>query len=125
MRGNGAYNGRYYYDWPKSDSKSVEPPQMQASMDRGALKLIWDRQSNAREYEITWNSNTQKCGTFVQLYKGSKTDYVIPRQFVDGKMQFKIRAINKCGVASPYSRTLILTITKSGGGGAPAKDCSG
>jgi hypothetical protein len=40
-------------------------------------------------------------------------------------MQFKIRAINECGVASAYSRTLILTITKSGGGGAPAKDCSG
>ena len=41
-------------------------------------------------------------------------------------MQFKIRAINKCEVASAYSRTLILTVSSSSGGSAqPERDCDG
>lgn len=61
----------------------------------------------------------------MQLSKSDETKTVIPEQFVDGKMQFKIRAYNKCGIPSSFSRTLILTITKSGGPAPRERNCDG
>ena len=39
---------------------------------------------------------------------------VIPREFVSGRMKFKVRSVNKCGTKSDYSRVLTLTITGNG-----------
>jgi hypothetical protein len=83
-------------------------------MSRKGLQLKWANQDRAKAYEITWNTKNQECGEFVKLTRTSKTSHLIPKQYVSGTMQFKIRAINRCDVASAYSRTLILTVSSSG-----------
>ena len=93
-------------------------------MSRKGLTLKWARQSKAKAYEIVWNTKTQECDEFVNLTKTTSPRHLIPKQFVSGKMQFRIRAINKCDVASAYSRTLILTVSSSSGGGSePERNC--
>jgi len=84
---------------------------MEATMSRRGLTLKWPRQSKARNYEVTWNTRNQACNKFVPLAKTSTTSHLIPTQFVSGKMQFKMRATNRCNVATSYSRTMILTVS--------------
>ena len=88
FRGNGPYQGRFYYDWRAAKNTKVTPPQIKASMSREGLILRWEKQSKAKAYEIVWNTENQECDEFVKLTKTSATRHVIPKSFVSGKMQF-------------------------------------
>jgi hypothetical protein len=104
MRGNGPYQGRYYYNWEAQAETAVDIPQMNVKMVSGDLVLQWNWQAKALAYEIFWNTKNQKCGEFVKLTRTKETIYTIPKQFVTGKMEFQIRAINQCNVGSAFSK---------------------
>ncbi len=65
LRGNGKYNGRYYYDWKQNPRTGVDTPMLQARAFLGSVLLRWSRQQNAREYEIYWSVKHKNCGEFV------------------------------------------------------------
>ena len=114
MQGNGPYNGRFYYNWNKRKNTITKPPMMKAFLKRGELILQWNKQKTAKDYEIWWNTSRQECGEFVKLATTRKSRHTISREYVEGKMLFKIRARNNCGVSGSFSRILILTIKKPG-----------
>ena len=95
-------------------------------MGKKGINLRWAHQSSAKTYEIIWNTRHQECDEFVELTKTSKTYHLIPREKMSGRMQLKIRTLDKCDVASEYSRTLALTVSVAAGDrNAPKRNCDG
>merc|ERR1712183_23645 len=89
MRGEGKYGGRYYYDWQKDPSRSVEPPSLRAGFRGRNFYISWAEQANAESYDIIWNTKSQKCHEFVPLAMGVKGNYyTVPGHLASGTMKF-------------------------------------